>query len=163
MLCTIDDFQLADGTISGGWSLTDLRLKITRICDVVIPLGELNPVPMDRNKRRADVSFSVARIHDTIKAAEEYILDHDATIPRTGDAKLIVSVYGITTSNPYALIINGALVSHELVQQIGKFTLHAYTLQGAPLFPVVPDEPTHITTEDVDRITTETGDTLVIE
>lgn len=163
MLCTIDDFPLANGTISGGFSLTGLRFKVTRICDLVIPLGELNPVPMDRNKRRADISFSVSRVHATIKAAEEYILDHDATIPRTGDAKLVVGDGSITTEAPYALIINGALVTHELTSYIGKKTEHAYTIIGSLLFSVIPDEPYAIATEDGSFITTEDGSPILVE
>jgi hypothetical protein len=38
MLCTIGSFNLADGTYSGGMALTDFRLRVDRILDVVIPL-----------------------------------------------------------------------------------------------------------------------------
>lgn len=154
MLCSINNFLLADGTISGGVALSNLRLTITRYFDVVIPLGELDPVPLDRNKRRANVSFNVSRVHASIKDSETYILDHDTTVPRTGDAKLIVSVEGITTNIPYALIINGALVSWELVSYIGSKTEHAYTITGAPLFSVDPG---------VDRMLLETGDFMLME
>lgn len=161
MLCSINDYLLANGTLSGGYALTGFRLRIQRICDVVVELGAIDPVVMDRNKRRADISFNVRRVQSTIKGAEEYLLDHDATIPRTGDVKLIVSGFGFSGVGS-ALIINGALISHELVRQIGKFTEHSYQILGAPLFAPTPGTD-HITTEDGDTITTEDGDKLILE
>lgn len=154
MLCKINDFQLADGTISGGFALSGLRLRMQRVADMVIELGELNPTPLDRNKRKADISFTIDRIHATIGDAEAYILDHDSTVPRTGDVKLIVSVYGIVATTPYALIVNGAVISHELAVQYGKFTRHNYHIMGAPLFSVTPG---------TDRILLETGDFILLE
>lgn len=163
MLCTINDFALVDGTLSGGWSITGLRLHMQRIFEVVIPLSTLDPVLMDRNKRRVDISFTVQRIHATIKAAEEYISDHDALIPRTGDVKLI-SEGTLFGSSITALIVNGALAQHELIRQIGKFTEHAYRITGSPIFaPGPPSEPDHLVTESGDRITTETGDEITVE
>ena len=162
MLCSINDYYLADGTISGGFALTGLRLRMQRYFDVVIPIAALDPVLLDRNKRRADISFTVQRVHATIKDAEIFCADHDATIPRTGDIKLISMPEVFTSTTIIALIVNGALLSHELVKQIGKFTEHAYRIAGSPIFAPTPGGD-HITTEDGDRITTETGDTLVVE
>src|SRR6266851_5732336 len=39
MLCSIDDYFLADGTLSGGYSLTGLRLRMQRIFDIVVPIA----------------------------------------------------------------------------------------------------------------------------
>lgn len=158
MLCTINDFPLCDETLAGGWSLKRLQLRMQRIFDVVIPIGELNPVLLDRNKRRVDISFSVERVHDSIKDAEEYITDHDTLIPRTGDIKLIT----MGTETVIALVVNGALLSHELVRQIGKFTEHSYRIAGSTQFAPTPGTD-HITTEDGDTITTEDGDQLIVE
>ena len=215
MLCSINDYALADGTISGGWALTGLRYRMQRYFDVITPLpfyppqelGLLNPgklyeilnyapgddftnvggqnvtgdlfvatgpspavwehslivqisspVLLDRNKRRADISFNVLRIHDTIKAAEEYISLHDTTIPRYGDIKLTT----MGTEAVIALIVNGALISHELVRQIGKFTEHAYRITGSPIFAPTPSED-YLVTEDGDRITTEAGEPILVE
>ena len=163
MQCTINDYPVTDGTISGGWSLTGLRLSIQRILDVVTVLGELSPQPLDRNKRRVEISFSVGRVHESIKAAEQYINEHEATIPRTGDVKLLSDDYGILSPTVVvALIVNGNLLSHELTTYIGKYTVHTYRIVGSLIFAPTP-EADHITTEAGDRITTETGDTLVVE
>ncbi len=154
MLCSIDDYFLADGTLGNGFSLSGLRFKITRIFDVVIPIGEISPVLYDRNKRRADITFNVQRVHDSIKDAENYINVHEETVPRTGDIKLYVSVYGIISSTPIALVVNGSLLSQELVRQIGSFTEHAYQITGSLLFAPTPG---------VDAMLLETGDFLLLE
>jgi hypothetical protein len=158
MLCSIDDYFLADGTKAGGYSLTSLRLKMERVFDVVIPLATVNPKLYDRNKRKVDITFNVQRVQTTIKAAENFCNIHEATIPRTGDIKLITS----GTETVVALIINGALVTHELTKYTGKFTEHSYHIIGAPIFAPDP-ETSAITTEGGDRITTEAGDTIVVE
>ncbi len=154
MLCSIGSYFLADGTLANGFSLTGLRFRITRIFDVVIPIGEVSPVLYDRNKRRADISFNVQRVHASIKDAENYINVHEETVPRTGDIKLYVSVYGITSSTPVALVVNGSLLSQELVRQIGAFTEHAYNITGSLLFTVIPG---------TDKLLLETGDFLLLE
>lgn len=158
MLCTINDVYLADGTISGGASLSGLRLRMHRYFDVVVALQTLNPVLMDRNKRRVEISFNIPRVHDTIADAEVFCLDHDANIPRTGDVKLIT----MGTEAVIALIVNGALVSHELARQIGKFTEHAYRITGSPIFAPTPGEQA-IATEDGSLITTEDGSPILVE
>lgn len=161
MLCSINDYFLADGTLDGGYALKNLRLRIQRIFDVVVELGALDPVLFDRGKRKVDITFSVQRVQDTIKDADIYILDHETTVPRTGDIKLIGTV-GLLPSAVVALIVNGKLISNELVKQNGKETEHAYHITGSLLFAPTPGTD-HLVTEGGDRITTETGDTLVVE
>src|SRR5258707_12651583 len=41
MICSIDDYYLADGTLAGGYSLSELRLRMQRIFDVIQPLQVL--------------------------------------------------------------------------------------------------------------------------
>ncbi len=162
MLCSIDDYFLADGTLENGFSLSGLRFRITRIFDVVIPIGEVSPVLYDRNKRRADISFNVQRVHASIKDAEIYINEHEETVPRTGDIKLYVSVYGITIGTPVALVVNGSLLSQELVREIGAFTEHAYNITGSLLFTVIPGTD-KLLLETGDFILLETGDKILLE
>ncbi len=162
MLCSIGSYFLADGTLANGFSLSGLRFRITRIFDVVIPIGEVSPVLYDRNKRRADISFNVQRVHASIKDAENYINVHEATVPRTGDIKLYVSVYGITTSTPVALVVNGSLLSQELVREIGATTEHHYEITGSLLFTVIPGTD-KLLLETGDFILLETGDKILLE
>jgi hypothetical protein len=217
MLCSIDDYLLADGTLAGGYAIKDLRLQIRRIFDVVIPLPEildsgtletgraykiilyesgddftnvggtnatgnvfiataatpanwtnlstlegLSPVLLDRDKRKVDITFSVQRVQSTITAADIFILDHEITVPRTGDVKLLATTSMAIPAGVTALIVNGKLISNELVRQYGKETEHSYHVVGSLLFAPTPEED-HLVTEGGDRITTEGGDSLVIE
>lgn len=158
MLCTIDDYALVDGTFSGGWSLSDFRLRMQRIFDVVIPIGEISPVLYDRNKRRVDITFTVSRIHDSIKDAEIYINEHESLVPRTGEIDLIAD------GGVVALVVNGELLSHELLKQIGAYTEHAYHITGSPISaPSPPGTVDFLITESGDFLTTEAGDFIILE
>jgi len=219
MLCSIDDYFLADGTLSGGYSLTALRLRMQRIVDVVVPIAEtlesgllatgmayriilyqsgddftniggtnvtgnvfiatgttptnwtnqsdliaLSPTLLDRNNRKVDITFNIQRVQASIKDAENFINIHEAAIPRTGDIKLTVSTYGIPPIGPLApvaLIVNGELLSHELVREIGSFTEHSYHITGSPVF--APPSDAFIITEADEFIITETSDKILVE
>jgi len=215
MLCTIGTYELADGTLAGGRSLTGLRLKMVRVFDIIVPIGVqtsgnlvvgmlykiaayfapddfsnvgatnatgsifvatgttptswsqhsilnvLSPGLIDRNKRRVEITFSVQRVQDTIADAENFCLEHEQEVPRTGDIKLLANE-GIISEALSALVVNGTLLSHELVRQIGKFTEHSYHVVGSPLFAPTPGAD-HLVTEGGDRITTEDGDALIVE
>jgi hypothetical protein len=123
-----------------------------RIFDKVIPIGQLNPVLFDRNKRRLDITFSVQRVQDTIADAEVFCLDHDANIPRTGNIKLFSTASG--GESVVALIVNGELIEHELTRETGKFTEHSYHIVGSPVFAPTPG---------VDKLLLETGDFILLE
>ncbi len=162
MLCSIDNYFLADETISGGYSLTGLRLNMHRIFDVVIPIGTVSPVLYDRNKRKVEISFTVQRVHESIKDAEIYIYTHESTVPRSGDVKLFAMAYGSPSPIVAALIVNGALLSHELVRQIGSFTEHEYRIVGSVIFAPTP-EADKMLLETEDFILLETGDKILLE
>lgn len=132
---------IATGSIAADWTHGSI-------------LNALGPALLDRNKRRCDISFTVSRVHDTIKDAEDYIADHEFTVPRTGDVKLIASATGILPSTPVALIVNGVVLSMALTRQIGKFTEHSYNITGSPIFAPTPE---------VDRMLLETGDFILLE
>jgi hypothetical protein len=216
MLCSIDDYFLADGTLAGGYSLTGLRLAMHRIFDVVVPISApkdhgilatgmayriviyqsgddftniggsnvtgnvfvatgttpadwtnlsvllaLSPTLIDRNKRKVEITFNVQRVQTTITDAEDFCLIHEATIPRTGDIKLIPTTGMDLSPASNALVVNGDLLSHELVKQIGSFTEHSYHIVGSPIFAPSPGE--FIITEGGDFILTESSDKIIVE
>jgi hypothetical protein len=158
MQCSIGAYYLADGTLAGGYALSNLRIKIQRIFDIAIPIGAVSPVFFDRGKRKVDITFSVVRVQDTITDAENFCNIHEATVPRTGDIQLITTAPVVSLG----LILNGELLSHELIKQIGKYTEHAYHIVGAKIFAATPgvDE---LVTEAGDHITTEGGDRIGVE
>jgi hypothetical protein len=127
MLASIASFQLADGTLTGGAGLSDFRMRAVRVFDVVTPLRQANPVPLDRLLRKFDLTFTVKRVHASIKASEQYIQSHEATVPQSGSVTLI-SASGATW-----FLLNGVLISHELIDEIGATTYHSYHIVGGPL------------------------------
>jgi len=161
MLCSINDFFIADGTLSGGRSLSALRFKMVRVFDVFIPIGATNPVLFDRNKRRVEIAFTVKRVQSTIADAENYCLEHDETIPRTGDIKLYAVQVGFSPS-VVALVVNGELLTHELIKEIGKLTEHQYRIVGSPVFAPTPEVDV-LVTEGGDHLVTEGGDRISVE
>jgi len=161
MLCSIDDYFLADGTLAGGYALKGLRLKIQRVFDVVVELDALNPVLFDRNKRKVDITFTVQRVQASIDDADIYILEHDSVVPRIGDIKLWVTL-GLFPSSVTALVVNGRLISNELVRQIGSETEHSYHITGSLLFAPTPGTD-KLLLETGDFILLETGDKILLE
>jgi hypothetical protein len=127
MLASIASFPLANGSLSGGFGLSDFRMRVVRVFDVVAPLGQADPVPIDRTVRKFDLTFTVKRMHSNIKASEQYIQDHEATVPQSGTVTLI------SNSGATWFLLNGVLISHELITEIGATTYHSYHIVGGPL------------------------------
>ncbi len=132
MLISIGFYDLCDGTLEGGVAATDLRLRFTRGIEVVQELGEETPVTYDRGTRTLDLSFTVARVHSSIKEAEVFIVKHNDTVPNTG-------VIALTTANgTVAFITNGIIIELDLITQIGATTYHNYHIVGGVFSGIVP-------------------------
>jgi hypothetical protein len=155
-----DDFTNIGGTnATGAIFIATGSTPLVWLESIVVALS---PKLFDRNKRRVDITFTVQRVQESINAAEDFCLIHEATVPRTGDIKFIVSDTGDSGETIVSLIVDGVLLSLELVRQIGAFTEYAYHIQGSPLFTPTPGDDL-IATEDGFFILTETGDRILIE
>ncbi len=157
MLVSIRDFAFCDGTLSGGFAATDFRLRFVRVFDVVVPLRQTLPVPIDRLIRQSDITFTVKRVHASVKVAEQYIELHERLIPQSGAIK-ITSTGGVTVK----YVENGQLLSHVLTSYIGATTTHAYHIQGGLLVDL-PPEFGYVLEEDTGYVLTEIGDRILIE
>ena len=124
MQCSINDFALSDGTLSGGYALGEIRIGVARIADVAIPLQSVNPVVFNRDIHKTAFDFVIARIHASFAAADKYICDHDALIPSSGDVKFT------TSDGSIRYIINAELITHTRIGIVGKATAHAYHIEG---------------------------------
>jgi hypothetical protein len=153
VFASIDDFQLADGTMAGGVALSQVNFEVQRVFDVVVALGELNPVLFDRGVRRTIVDFQVARIHASLEAAEFYILDHDALIPSSGLVQFTASNGSIRN------LLNATLFSHQRIGIFGKATLHSYHIEGGHFVSAA----FYILTETGDHILLETAGKIEME
>lgn len=158
MQCTIDTYAITDGTFSGGVALSDFRLRVDRIHDVVTPLGGASPVYFNRLVRKSTIDFVVARCHASAKAAEQFLFDHEFDLPSAGTVALLSEDGSIT-----AYVWNARLFSHQLNTEIGSTTMHAYHIEGGPLSSTPPPPPAFILTEGGDNILTESGDKIEME
>lgn len=156
MLISIDTFQLVDGTLSGGADVTDFRIRVDRIYDVVPALQQIDPVFMDRELRKFDIAFSVTRVHESIDAAEQYIQNHDAAVPDTG---LITFT---TVSGLLWTLTNGALLYDNLTKETGATTIHQYNIVGGQPFAPAPVAG-FMLVESGDHMLLETGDKMLLE
>ncbi len=134
MLVSIGSYDLCDGTFSGGFAASDIRLRFTRGIEVVQAIGGLIPVTIDRLTRRLDLSFTVHRVHSSINAAEIFIGNHDTTVPRNQAIKLT------TTGSSTIFILSGFLTDIQLINQTGAKTSHSYRIVGG-VFDEHPPRP----------------------
>lgn len=130
MLASIDDFALADGSFAGGVALSQIRINVQRIFDIVVPLQTLDPVLYDRGVRKTVVDFQVFRVHDSIAAAEIYIIDHDLLVPDSGQVQFSA------TDGTIRYMFNAALFTHQRIGVIGETTLHQYHIEGGRILGV---------------------------
>ena len=129
MLVSIGGYALCDGTLSGGVAISALTVKSDRLIESVVQLPTSPPEATAlfmRSPQSADYTLTIVRTHDSTPAAELFILDLDNNVPDSGD--IIVTTTGPSASS-YS-IPNGALLSHELMQQLGATTWHQYHIQG---------------------------------
>ncbi len=139
MLIAIGSYPLCNGTIEGGLAATNLRLRFTRSIEVVQELGSSNPATFDRGTRTIDLSFTITRVHESIKEAEVFISKHNDTVPDSGIVALT------TTAGEVAFIANGVAVEFQLISQIGSATFFSYRITGGMFFGIQPtptDRPT---------------------
>ncbi len=140
MLISIGPYALCDGTIDGGMSATNLRLRYTRAIEVVQGLGSTNPATFDRGARTIDLSFTVTRVHPSIKEAEVFIAKHDSTVPDSGVIALT------TTGGEVAFIANGIAVELQVISQIGASVFYSYRITGGLFFGIQPTPTNRPTT-----------------
>lgn len=132
MLVSLGSYVLCDGTLSGGVAISELRCRGDRLFDFVIPVGDDNPIALNRVTTTIDLSFVVKRVLHDVRTAEKFILTLDNNIPAAGTITL-------TTTGPSPstrVIANGFLIDHTLLMESGATLFHQYHLTGGP--PVAP-------------------------
>ncbi len=135
MVISIGDYDFCDGSFDVNVAVSDLRMRFTRGIEVVQTLGAINPTTYDRGTRRLELSFTIHRVHASIKDAELFIGNHENAVPQSGTIKIVTT--GISTS---AYLLSGFLVGIQLVRQIGLSTSHSYRIVGG-IFDTKPGRP----------------------
>lgn len=120
---------MCDGTLGGGVAVSELRLRLDRLFEVVIPVDQVSPELFDRTCRKCDITFSVRRVHADAAAAETFLLALEDNLPDNGEIKI-----GTDFDSPtdYRVIPNGYVTDYQLLQYIGASTLHQYHIVGGP-------------------------------
>jgi hypothetical protein len=126
MLVSINGYNLCDGTRSGGVALSELGFNVNRTFDVVDPLQQVSPIPLDRTTHILDITFTVRRVLNSLADAEKFILNLEDSIPSAGT---ILITAGWISPVPVT-IPNGALLSHQLVAHQGATVFHQYRIVG---------------------------------
>src|SRR6266446_5111517 len=96
MQVSIGDYNICDGTLSGGVAVSDLRHSVERTFDVVLPLVAADavrpsPILFDRLTSKMEFTFTVKVCHGTLVISEAFILILEFILPRTGTIKLITN------------------------------------------------------------------------
>lgn len=160
MQVSIDSYPLTDGTLSGGFALSEMRVNVQRIFDVVVPIDAINPECYDRDIRKTVVDFQVTRLHASFAAADIYVADHDAAIPSSGPVLFLPTSGPFSPASNVRFLIHARLISHQLVKLNGKATTHAYHIEGGRFntgaaYYIITEDDFFILTEDGFKIETE--------
>jgi hypothetical protein len=136
MLVSIGSYDICDGTLSGGVAIGQLQLKVDRITDVVIPIGEADPVLFDRVGRTSDITFQVERVHADWDTASAFLLDLDGAIPSIGIVLLVFDSGSRSIPN--------ALIRSHSSSQVGATTRTVYNISGGAPSGSSPPPPTPV-------------------
>jgi hypothetical protein len=84
----------------------------------------------ERGQERTELSFQVCRLHDSIYAAQVFILDHRNALPRQGQLYVeVVSELG----NKEFVMDNALIRKPKLVRWLGCTTFFQYSMIGGRL------------------------------
>ncbi len=133
MKCLIDSYDITAGDFVTDVALDNLRLSVTRVYDITIPIGEALPVPIRMKVTKSTVDFVVTRVHDNAGAAEAFILMHNSDIPTSGPVKLISSNGALER-----FLVNARLTVNQLNSEVGATTIHAYHIEGGLILASLP-------------------------
>jgi hypothetical protein len=128
MLVSIGSYSICDGTLTGGVAVSELRLRLDRLFDFVVPIGDVDSTLLDRVNSTLDASFTVKRTFSDVRAAEKFILQLDATLPVSGTVTFTTTGTGAFTRT----IPDGFIVDHALLLENGATCFHQYHLIGGP-------------------------------
>ncbi len=82
MKITVNDFVLAE--MSGPVGVRDFKINSTRVIEAVSFLRAAAGAFFDRKNQATIITFTVSRIHASIRDAEVFLLAHETELPVTG-------------------------------------------------------------------------------
>ena len=132
MKVQIGSTWLAEG---GRESVSDFRINNEDILDVEAFLRATEISVFNRGNRKTTVKFSVKRTHDSVEAAETFILEHSTDMPGHG---LVTFVAVSATGSETSRYLQDASVEVAEASYTGSTTYHTYTIIGGRMLTVRP-------------------------
>lgn len=129
--------RIADFLLAGDSELApdSLTIDAERQVQIVQRLRALASKPIARANTLTTISFTVTREHDHVRAAETYLLKHEADIPATGQVTFECEGDDGVESR---FAFDAAELKTTSARQIGVSTLHSYTLIGGRIEDLAP-------------------------
>ncbi len=132
MKVTLDDAVLAD---HGSMSVSQFRVRSSRLIQRADLFRAENPVLFDRKNRLKEISFSVTRLWKTVSDAEDFVANHDDGVPAVG-LLMIETTKG--QGQKRVRYIAGAACETTESSHTGITTFHSYTITGGAVLTVKP-------------------------
>jgi len=124
MKIKIGEFWLCE---DGQLAPNSLRINGRRQVQIAQFLRASAARPLNRMNTVTTLSFSVVREHDSTRAAEEYMLQHEVAIPAAGSVTFICQDEHGAESLFY---FDAGVLETTEASQVGVSTEHAYALLG---------------------------------
>lgn len=128
MKITLGNFVLAGNPPTE--APADFRIDGTELVDPKQRLRALSTKPEGRGNTQMTVSFTVTRLHASLRIAEGYMLKHETDLPKVGTVKFFTQDPNGSENEYY--MHNAALQSHQ-GQHHGLTTIHNYQLTGGQI------------------------------
>lgn len=122
MRVLLDNAVLAGGGHESPYGLTTREIRLVQSADLV---RGTHAVRWSRGNRRVEIGFTVTRLHDSLKAATVYVLEHAASLPEQGTLAML---YDDRTSAAGRWYRNAVLAEVQCVRHVGLTTVWRYTL-----------------------------------
>ncbi len=132
MKIRINQFWLAE---EGQLAPDSLRVNGRRATQIAALLRAEAAKVWNRQNTVTTISFSIVREHSSARAAEEYMIRHEADVPSSGVCEFVCHDESGGQSSFY--LDTGALETTEAFN-IGCSTTHSYTLAGGRITTTRP-------------------------
>lgn len=132
MKIKIGNFSLSE---IGELSPDSLRVNGKRLTQISAALRAASSQIWNRQNTVTTITFSITREHADVRAAEEYLIQHEADIPSSGICEFICHDESGGESSFY--LDTGCLETTE-AYNIGCSTIHSYTLIGGRITSTKP-------------------------
>lgn len=132
MKIKINNYPLADGALEG---VSQFKINGQRVSQVAQFLRAAAVRVFNRGNLQTTVTFAITRAHESLMAAELFILEHDLNLPPQG---LVTFTAGGAETQETERYLADAMITVSDREYIGVTTIHHYTVVGGELLKIKP-------------------------